>query len=997
MLFVRTVIALALLAVAPLVAAPITTAVPHGGYSIRTWQTEDGLPQNTVTAITQTRDGYIWIGTFGGLARFDGERFKNFEAVNTPNLTDSRIASLFEDSQGVLWIGHDSGKVTRYRGGKFEPFISHSGSHEKVTAIGASGDGQVWLVRQNGVLESATTGELIPSASASGTVSTGAFARSAEGTMWVAPEGEASRFRNGKLQPINFGGAQQSGYVMGIGAAADGGLWVMRDGRVRKWKDGWTEDRGRAPWRESSITAVIELRDRTLAVGTMDDGFYLIFPDDRTLHFDISTGLAQNWVRYLYEDREGNLWVGAGTGGLAAVRPTAFTVLNSPDQWQGRAVLSVAPDDDGALWIGTEGAGLYRHLNGSWKNYGSNEGIKNAFIWSVTAARGGRLWVGTWGGGIFQQEGGRFVPMSGLENLVAPVLALHFNEENQALWIGTGVGLLRSTPAGNEWSYRAAEGQAPNICTLAHDDRGNLWFGLSEGGLMNLRDGQIARYRKTEGLSSNSVQCLLADGDTLWIGTPDAGLNRYRDGKFSRIGMSEGLVSNVICHIEDDGRGFLWLSTHHGILRLAKAELHACADGRISRVTGQVYDRNDGLPTIEYSGGLQAAGCKTTDGRLWFTSSKGLVSVDPANIRLNPIPPPVVIETLRVDGVAIDATDDARAALQLAPDHQRLEFEYTGLSLAAANKVLFKYRLVGLDKGWVNAGSKRTAVYSHLPPGDYRFEVIACNNDNVWNTTGAAFAFSVQPFYWQTWWFRTAVVVSALTLVGWGVRHETRRRLHLRLEQLERERAVEAERARIAQDIHDDIGASLTRITMLSQSVRGESAPVGTPTAEVLESICRTTQEVTRSLEEIVWAINPRHDTVDSLVAYMGKFAHEVISAAKVRCRLDLPVDLPAWPLTTQTRHNVLLAFKEALHNAVRHSGATEIQVTLKLLSRGFEISVEDNGNGFDAGSSTLASERGVLGNGLRNMHLRLAEIGGRCEITSAPGQGAFVRFTVSV
>jgi ligand-binding sensor domain-containing protein/signal transduction histidine kinase len=1000
MSIVRTLTAFTVAGVSSLGATASTVGVSNAGYSIRTWQTEDGLPQNSVTAIAQTRDGYIWIGTFGGLARFDGERFQTFEAVNTPQLTDSRIAALFEDAEGVLWIGHDSGKVTRYRDGKFEAFTTSTGSHEKILSIGSDPAGMIWFLRQNGALEPATKGEVLLAGRTSGTLNNCAFTRNAAGAIWIAANGRTVELKGGKLEPVDFDQARQSGFVMGVGAASDGALWVVRDGRIRKWRDGhWTEDRGPCPWHWKSVTDVLELRDGTLAIGTMDEGCYLVFADGRSRQFDHSSGLAQDWVRFLYEDREGNLWVGAGTGGLAAVRPTAFSVLNPPDQWQGHTVLSVAPAPDGSLWIGTEGAGLYRYHNETWTKYSDKQGLRNLFVWSVAAGRDGDIWAGTWGGGVYRLQGENFVQAIEPELAAVPVLALHFADGDQALWVGTGAGLLHWKNDRATWDFRSQEGIAANVCAIARDRGGQTWLGLSEGGLIRLADGKLKRFRKADGLSSNSVQCLLADGDVLWIGTPDGGLDRLKGGRFSAIGVREGLASNVICHIEDDGKGYLWLSTHHGILRMAKSELNRCADGRLATVTGQVYDRNDGLPTIEYSGGLQAAGCTTTDGRLWFTSSKGLVSVDPAHIRLNPIPPPVVIESLRVDGQEIETTGPPATKIQLLPDHQRLEFQYTALSLVAASKVLFKYRLVGLDQSWVSAGPKRTAFYSHLPPGAYRFQVIACNNDNVWNVTGSTLAFSVLPFYWQTWWFRGLVVVSVLTLVGWAVRYQTRRRLHLRLEQSERARALEAERARIAQDIHDDIGASLTRITMLSQSVRGVADRIAQPTDVVLESICLTAHEVTRSLEEIVWAINPRHDTLDSLVSYMGKFAQDVLSAAGVRCRLDLPVNLPPWPLTTQARHNLLLAFKEALNNAVRHAAATEIRIALTLGPHGFVIRIEDNGLGIEAMPLVPAavSGRRTPGNGLQNMQHRLTAIGGRCEFASEPGGGLCVSFFVDV
>jgi len=981
-------------------AAETATAPPLNTHSIRIWQTEDGLAQNTVTAITQTSDGYIWIGSYGGLSRFDGERFQNFDAVNTPELEDSSVVSVQEDPQGVLWIGHDSGHLTRYYQGRFTPWrISSANATEKIGTIISGPDGVLWLLRQNGAIESARDGRALPRTNAPDKLPSPFFSlvRNREGTIWAADSNTVSKLIDGKLVPLDFGPAHYSDFVNAITASADGGLWVVMDGRIRKWAENhWAEDRGPCPWDDSALSRMIELHDGTLGVGTMDKGFYLLYANGRVLHFDRSNGLPQNWVRCMYEDREGNLWVGAGTGGLVAVRPTAFSVLNSPDQWQGRSVLSVLADQKGALWIGTEGSGLYRYDHGSWTHFDGDQGLKSLFVWSVAEAGDGKIWVGTWGSGIFRMDEGQLHHIDFLDTGGSPILALEFSPADNSLWAGTGLGLARLRNDKAQWAFRPPAGTRANISTILQDRDGSIWFSVSEGGLAHLVDGKVALFRKTNGLSSDSVQCLLQDDDALWIGTADGGLNRLKNGRFSSIGVNQGLASNVICHISDDGMGYLWLSTHRGILRLSKIELNRCADGLVPSVTGQVYDRNDGLPTLEYSGGLQAAGCKTPDGRLWFPSSKGVVSVDPSSIRLNPTPPPMVLESLRIDGHLVDLRSGAKTSIRLNPDHERLEFQYTALSLAAPSKVLFKYRLQGLDKDWVDAGPKRTAFYSHLPAGDYRFEVIACNNDGLWNREGVALAFTVLPFFWQTWWFLGLTAVVVLSAVALIVRYQTRHRMQRRLAQLERQHAIERERARIAQDIHDDIGASLTRITMLSQSVQSE---LNQPqqAAAVLDRIGSTAREVTRALDEIVWAVDPRHDTLDSLVCYMGKFAQDFLAAADVRCRLDLPVDLPAWPLTAETRHNLFLAFKEALNNALKHAGATEVRVSLAFRPQAFVLTVKDNGRGFDLLQHVSQPAQGTQGNGLNNLKRRLAQIGGRCDIVTNINEGTCVSFTVGV
>jgi signal transduction histidine kinase len=466
------------------------------------------------------------------------------------------------------------------------------------------------------------------------------------------------------------------------------------------------------------------------------------------------------------------------------------------------------------------------------------------------------------------------------------------------------------------------------------------------------------------------------------------------------MGRSEGLRDEDICDIQDDGLGFFWISSHGGIMRLSKAELARCADGDKARLHCPTLGLGDGLPSLECSGGCQPAGCRTADGILWFPTAKGLAGIDPKIIKSNLLPPPVVIEAVRLDEqtLAVNAADPT--PLHIAPGRHRLEFDYVGLSFVAPERVRFKHRLDGLDRDWVDAAEKRLANYSYIPPGKYVFRVIACNNDEVWCEPGASLAFTVLPYFWQTWWFRASAAVGALVAVGGGVLIATRRRMRFKLERLEREKAVERERARIARDIHDDLGASLTRITMISQTARSELS--NSPEAVTqLDRICSTARELTRAMDEIVWAVNPEHDSLDSLAGYLGKFAQDYLRAAGIRCRLNVPEELPAWVITAEMRHNLFLAFKETLHNVVQHSGATEVRVTLKLEARAFMLAVRDNGHGFSPelvpSQNSANPDRFESGHGLANMKLRLEEIHGGCKITSALQAGTAVEFDVPV
>lgn len=988
-------------------------------FFFQTWQTDDGLPQKHITSVVQTRDGYLWLGTYNGLARFDGVRFVVFNAANTPGLTSSRVTALCEDSRGVLWLGHDAGELTRVRDGRFEPVpLVTQWPGGAIAAISEDGRNDVWLLHQSGLMVRVRDGETVPPEPGLTAATVLSLIRDSEGTLWRAHGGRMHIAGAPALAHISKAPPDNDFIVRGC-ASRDGGFWIAGGDRVRRWDGKGRESNwGAVPWGNSFVTAMLESPDRQLWVGTLGQGVFVLSPGGRFTQFTRTNGLSHDWVRSLGTDREGTVWIGTGGGGLCAARERRVVMVESPDGWQGRGVLSLCAATNGAVWIGTEGGGVYRLHNGGWKRFGEREGLTNLFVWSVFEDAQGRLLAGTWGGGLFQLVDGHFVHPSPLAGETVPVTSL-LSATDGGLWAGTQRGLIRVK--GGKVERYAQDWLRPDVRTMAEDKDGAIWFGMSGGGLGRLKGGDMKRFDRADGLPGDHVWSLLAEEDgTLWIGTFGGGLCRWRNGRFATIGPREGLPNNVISHLMDDGLGRMWMGSYGGILRASKQELNQCADGRTKSVTFFVYGKADGLESLETAEGLKPGSCRTPDGRLWFPTSRGPAVVDPANVRTNPLAPPLVIEEMLVDGVSgfefpvssadagaqsgqHEARNTEHGTLRIPPGRQRFEFRFTALSFVAPDRVRFKYRIEGLENDWVET-TERAVHYSFLPPRDYIFRVIACNNDGVWNQTGAALALTVLPHFWQTWWFRLAAALTAATGVGAAVRGITRRRYRHRLERLERQRAIEKERARIAKDIHDDLGASLTRITLLSQTARGDLDQPEQAAAD-LDRIYDTARDLTRAMDEIVWAVNPRHDTLDSLVGYLGGFAQDFLSAANIRCRLDVPVNLPALPVTAEVRHNLFLAFKEAVNNVVRHASATEARVAMSLEAPSLTLTIQDNGKGFDWSDKALSGKgsaaapsspaRVASGNGLLNMQRRLEEIGGRCLVESASGRGTVITFTM--
>jgi ligand-binding sensor domain-containing protein/signal transduction histidine kinase len=997
---------------------PALSDVPN--YAIRGWQIEDGLPQNTVTVILQSKTGYLWMGTLAGLVRFDGAKFTVFDNDKNPELKNGRITGLYEDSSGTLWIGHETGNLTRLQNGVFESLeLPREWNEDVVASIAKDNQGDLWVQSRQGRLARVRDGLVIPPVP--GVISSfglATLASDTQGQLWVWRGGQLGYLVKGEVIVPPQEPATPANFVQSFCAAKTGGLWVMRGGRLNRYEDGIWQMESTAPTNLSNAIGVLETKDGLVVIRTTDQGLWVIKPDKYARNINRADGLNSDWLGCVCEDREGDLWVGSTGRGINQLKPVKFEVMDPPDHWNGMPVLSVTSGKDGSIWSGSEGSGLYRFHENHWTHYGDSQGLTSKFVWSVMEDRSGNVWAGTWGNGLFRGNQGQFRPAPGLEQELEPMMALLQGIDGE-LWVGTRVGLMRYEDGEVTWFGLRQGIKSADVRAIAQAADGSVWFGMLGGGLGHLKDGVVRQFRKTDGLASDFVLSLHFDAvGALWIGTAGSGLCRLKNEKFTRIGTQEGLPNSVISNIEEDNFGYYWLSSAGGIFRARLADLNRCANGLLKKVDFITYGIWDGLETTDCSGGFQPGSCKTSDGRLWFSTRRGIVTVDPANLKINTILPTVLIEQVLADGhpvsnqrsgpngpqsdigpANIDPVSQRTnlSPLIVPPGSQRLEFLFTALSFSAPEKVRFKYRLTGLDADWLNGDGSRTVSYNHVQPGNYRFQVMACNNDGVWNEEGAEIAVTVLPFFWQTWWFHLLTYASGIALVMVILLLEFRRRHNRRLEKLERGQAIERERARIAQDMHDELGANLTRISLLSQTastgLSGDS-----PSAGYLHQIYTSARDLTRGLDEIVWAVNPHHDTLESLLNYLARFSFEFLRSAGIRCRIHLPVQIPEWKIRSDIRHNVFLALKETLNNVVKHSGAKEVRVSLQLKTTGFDLKIEDDGSGFMASPVSErppSDDRFAAGNGLYNISHRMKVIGGMAQITSSIGHGTQVLLSI--
>jgi signal transduction histidine kinase len=632
-------------------------------------------------------------------------------------------------------------------------------------------------------------------------------------------------------------------------------------------------------------------------------------------------------------------------GRLSRQQEGGWRMLSAKDGWNGESATCLVSDLQGAVWIGTALDGLYHWQDGVFTHLGTNEGLASMTISSLLADTKGNLWVG----------------------------------------LGTGACVQRLRD-GVFTQFAHPQDEFP-ISSMAEDAAGNIWMASAESRLLRVSGDAIVDETRHALWPPRFILCLNATSDgSLWIGYAGAGLGRLRDGNFSLIGTEQGLLDNYISGIANDDYGNLWFASDRGIFKVRQRELDAAAEGTNVQVLAVAYGRDQSLPNLQANHTFSPASIRTREGKILFPMDSGLAIVHPERAHLNPFVPPALIERMAVEGRDLDIHQSLPAPT-LPPGHWNVELEFTALSFASPENVRFRYRLIGWHKDWQET-RQRSVSYTRLPAGHYTFEVTACNDFGVWNSRAAALSFRVQPFLWQTLWFR---ILSALTLgalVSAWARHRERRKHRVEVERLEREAVIERERTRVAQDLHDDLGAGLTEIGLAASLARRQNS---TPERiqQHLGEVADKANEMVTALDEIVWAINPRNDSVVSLSHYLCDYAQHFLKLSSIRCRLEVASDLPAWPLESEQRHNLFLAFKESLTNVTHHSQATEVRIRIRSQAEGSSIiEVEDDGRGV-----TQTPVSGPGANGLTNMVRRLEQIGGRCTIESVPRGGTLVRF----
>ena len=950
-------------------------------YSRRIWRSEDGLPQNKIQVISQTPDGYLWIGTSGGLVRFDGVRFVVFDRSNTPAMRDDSILALCPTRDGSLWIGTEGGGLVRMLAGAWTAFGSNEGlTNGFVRAITEDREGRLWIGTDRGFFRYDTRydtgydkGRLLrlDGRGEAPIMAARAIYQDRAGVVWAGTSYGIFHVENDQLVRSRQD-YQVIGDATSILQAADGALWFAADSGLHHLLHGALEP---APAFDTlSARTICEDHEGNLWIGTLGAGLLRINRSPgtapRTEVYTAADVLPDNTVWSVFEDREQNLWIGTQDGLLRLARSAVHTVT-SKDGLADDNVATVYEDPHGTLWIGTTNSQLYRLEGQHAVLYRPSAPAGHFRARGIYEDREGVIWIASNGQGFMRIAGGRTRMFTMKDGLRSNGIRQFLEDRKGTIWIATGSGL-------SQWdghsirTYYLEDGLAyGGVRVLAEDLNGDLLVG-TDGGLNRVRDSRFIRDPVFAQLGNERIWTILPDRNgSLWLGTRGDGLIRIRDGKITRYTTRDGLLSNSIYQILDDGHDRFWMSSSAGIFSADRKELDAVAEGRAGPIAVVPYGTDDGMRSSQMNGGAQTAGCRTRSGEFWFPSVKGAVRIDPRQLRVPPSAP-VLIESMAADDQAIPVS----GAVTILPGRGKLEIDYTSPNLLSPDRVTFKYRLEGFDDSWTPSPRRRAAYYTNLPPGKYRFHVVARDGAQPDHVSEAVLPFVWKPHFYQTAWIYTCAGILA-GLCVWAIFRFYARQTKARYG------VVLAERTRLAREMHDTVIQGCVGVSTLLEAACSMPPSASGKVRDLMERAATQIRLTVNEAREAVWDL--RHSSIEhSLTGTLQNFARQIAAAEGIPVRTEI-AGTPT-PLDDVADRNLLLVAREAIRNSVTHGNPRHIDVVLRFEISEVTLEVSDDGRGFMPETARENGHYGIVG-----MRERVEQSGGTFHLRSSPGQGTQV------
>jgi ligand-binding sensor domain-containing protein/signal transduction histidine kinase len=942
------------------------------------WTEENGLPQASVQAITQTKNGYIWVGTRDGLARFDGLKFTIFRGSEHPGLLSDDIRSLHEDNLGRLWIGTFNGGVSCLENGTFRAYSAEQG------------------LNTGGVLE---------------------ILQDRQGKLWFGTWGGITRFNRGRFENYR----QAEGIVGKNGWSffqdpQSGTLWAATDRAIHRYVEPRFEvETSLRGFRSRDIRKIHIDKNGRFWVGTLNG--LAAYEKGVARIFTTAQGLADNRIRTLAEDKDGNLWVGTWDG-LSRIQGNQITSLPKSGERINGMIEALFVDRDGSLWIGMRGGGLGRLRDAKFSNFTIREGLRSKLPRCIFEAKDGAIWIGSDGGGLARIQGDTIQHLTRTNGLPSDFVASVAEAKDGTIWAGLGrpaalvairngtveqvLGPERGLPF--EYSVRAVfvdaadrlwaggdgglcrieGGKIFNIAGLpetpvrviAQDREGRIWAG-SSGGLCIIEDDSVASVFKSDsGLSHEAVYSMYEDRQgTIWFGTQQ-GLTRFQKGAFKSLTREQGGFQGTIYQILEDDSGALWMASSRGISAVRKSELHAVLDGATQRLAITSYSTADGLKSTQCQGGSQSPGIKSRDGRIWFATLNGVAVARPSDPDPHNEAPPALIESMKAD-----RTDFAPSQVNRFPaGTEDFEFHYTAIRFITPEKVQFRYRLVGREANWVTANERRSAYYNNLSPGKYTFQVAASSDGATWSEPVQTAEFVLDPYFYQTRWFYLSSA-AFIVIAGFALH-----RVRIAKER-ERFAMLLAERTRIARDLHDTMAQGFAGTAFQLEALRSSLTDAPPATKRHLDLALTMVRHSFAEAKRAVLNLRSAQFENADLVAAVSESGRQMLAETG----MTLTVNTQGKPrrLESDVETQLLRICQEAMANVIKHANASRIEVLFDFSQPKAEIIIKDNGSGFDL---EAMKKRNGHQFGLRGMQERMSQLGGRLEISTSPGCGTEIK-----
>lgn len=943
-------------------------------YTQHVWHVQDGLPEEPVQAIEQTPDGYLWVGTTGGLVRFDGSQFFTYSRSNTPSLTENSIFCLHTGRDGSLWLGTEGGGLLRYKDGVFRSYRAAQGlSDGFVRSVAEDEQGRLWVGTDNGLFtilhdraERVDTSQVTPSLAVHSVYEDHEHRIWAGGSRLVMFEGD-------HIHEFRLPGAYSQNRVKTIFQTSDGTVWVGTVSGLQRLSGG---SNGSSFEPVGGITGTVrslhQAADGTLWIGTIGHGLFT-YREGRLRQIDDSGLLPSKTVLSLAEDNTHQLWVGTQDGLVRLSRtPVGLVELPSgsdPD------FETISYDNQGTVWAVSSRVYAIRQEHAAPYVFAPIAGIP---VRNVFRDREGTLWIGTDGSGAYHLTSKGPVHYSSPATLANNFVRGFMQGRDGSMWIATDEGVTRIA-GGNVKNFRVGDGLVYfSTRALMQDEAGNIWIGTDQG-LSCLDNGRFISNEATRALSQEKIWSILQDKQgVIWFGTRDHGLFRYRSGELTQFTTLQGLASNSIYQLLEDRFDQLWISSPNSISSIPLTAFETSSHDAVGQLAVTTYDMPYDAGGAQMYGGRQPSGCIGKDGTLWFPSNKGAVRIYPE--RAARFTPPKLL----LSGVAVDGRQIPAAGFHsLSADASRLEIAFAPLSLRSQEDTRFRYRLEPFDREWTYAGANQVATYTNLPPGDYRFRVAAFPLNNPSAISEVDLDFRKQPHFYASWWFLTLCVVTAVLLCFAGY-HWRMRSLSLRF------RAVIDERSRLAREMHDTVIQGCTSVSALLEAISSLERENSALYGELLQYARTQVRTTIDEARQAVWNLRrgdePQQDLTQAISVIADHTSKEF--TVPVHCSHEgAPFAVPH-----SAAHEILMVIREALYNAILHGRPSEVSVGLAYGHDDFRVTVHDDGEGFVMNS---VPSDGKPHYGIAGMRERIEQLNGKIEWTSMPGQGTTVRFRI--